>query len=182
MNRRTPIEKASTPIWVWLLTAVLLLGLLAFLAHLLTQAPASGTTVKPTKSSSQAKQERPIPVVNKSKPAVKADGKIDYEFYRILKESEVKVDVVPLDMQPRKEYIYFIQAGSFRSHADADSHRANLILQGLKAHIEGPSKNGWYRVLVGPYERHAGRFSKERAALVNQGFDTMTIKRDKPKK
>ena len=49
---------------------------------------------------------------------------------------------------------YVIQAGSFRSHAQADRLKATLALLGINAHIEiGTGRNDatWHRIRIGPF-------------------------------
>jgi cell division protein FtsN len=182
LNKKKPAKKSSSvPGWVWLFTGLAAGGFIAFLFYL----AGAGGDIQPSVSDKPAALEasKKIPVANKSEPAAKADN--DYQFYRILRESQLKVDVDPLQRESIKKssvtYDYFIQAGSFRSKSDADSHRANLIIQGMKAAIDGPAKGktGWYRVIVGPFAQNAGSLSRTRATLVDQGFDTMVIKRKK---
>lgn len=53
----------------------------------------------------------------------------------------------------RKTGRYVIQAGSFRSHAQADRLKATLALLGINAHIEiGTGRNDarWHRIRIGP--------------------------------
>lgn len=50
---------------------------------------------------------------------------------------------------------YFVQAGAFRSQADADSQRAKLALMGLDARVSEREQNGRtvFRVRVGPFAK-----------------------------
>lgn len=182
VNKKKPAKKSSTvPGWVWLFTGLVAGGFIAFLAYLASGAGGEPSVAKKTPSATEGNK---VPISNKSQPAEK-NSQTDYEFYRILRESEVTVEVDPLRRESvrksAEKYDYFIQAGSFRSESDADSHRANLIIQGMKATIDGPAKGtkGWYRVIVGPFGQNAGGLSSTRAKLVDQGFDTMVIKRKK---
>ncbi|CAH0991847.1 Cell division protein FtsN [Sinobacterium norvegicum] len=182
VNKKKPAKKSSSvPGWVWLFTGLVAGGFIAFLAYLASGAGGGPAEAKKTPQASEGKK---IPVSNQSQPAEKS-SQTDYEFYRILRDSEVTVEVDPLQRESIKKssvkYDYFIQAGSFRSQSDADSHRANLIIQGMQATIDGPEKGkkGWYRVIVGPFGQNAGNLSSTRAKLVDQGFDTMVIKRKK---
>lgn len=57
---------------------------------------------------------------------------------------------------------YLLQAGSFQSNSDAESHRARIILLNMDARVVPGTVSGqtWYRVQVGPF---AGRQSAEAA-------------------
>ena len=63
-----------------------------------------------------------------------------------------------------------LQAGSFRSYADADRLKANLAFQGLESRIDVSEKDSgtWHRVRLGPYDsrREADRI-KSRLARLN---------------
>ncbi len=163
----------------WLLTIVVVGGFLYMLGQLLNNG-------RPSQESVVAKPQAAVkvPSVNKSATdkavAEKKTAQDDFEFYQILHDSKVDVDVKPLDALPQIQYQYFIQAGSFKRQTDADSHRASLLLQGLSAHVEGPKEGatGWYRVMVGPFSKNAGGLSKVRSNLVDQGYDTLLVKRN----
>jgi cell division protein FtsN len=48
---------------------------------------------------------------------------------------------------------YLIQVGAFRSHEEADKHRASLALIGVESRIEQVTidqTDTWYRVRIGP--------------------------------
>lgn len=82
-----------------------------------------------------------------------------YVFPELLPKAEVKADPTPYqpDPVPTPEAApsYIIQAASFRSRADADELRAQLILDGLEATVDAKMVNQqrWHRVVVGPYQR-----------------------------
>ena len=49
---------------------------------------------------------------------------------------------------------YILQAGSFKSHRDADRLKAKLAFMGVEANIQAVSVNSsdrWYRVRIGPF-------------------------------
>lgn len=101
----------------------------------------------------------PPPKEEEPKPQLK------FEFPKLLTENEVQVDprtyAPPGSLDPPKEpekpKEFLIQAGSFRSVADAESVRALLLLQDLPVSmtpVELPD-GIWYRVVVGPYKDRA---------------------------
>ena len=62
-------------------------------------------------------------------------------------------DAAPAKVDDKVEY--FLQAASFRSHADAEKLRARLALKGFKSITQVRSsveKGTLYRVRLGPYE------------------------------
>lgn len=80
-----------------------------------------------------------------------------FDFYTLLPDIEkVMPDDLP-DATPtpsNTKYDYFLQAASFKKHADAEKLRARLALKGFKSitqarNVEG--KGTLYRVRVGPY-------------------------------
>ncbi len=100
----------------------------------------------------------------KAPPAEPGKPQLTFEFPKLLKENEVVVDPTPytppgsittpevVEAPPEaKEFI--IQAGSFRSVADAESVRASLLLQDLPVSMVPVmlTDGTWYRVVVGPY-------------------------------
>lgn len=162
------VQKTPIPSWVWLLIGVVAGVFLSFLGYLtlITPEPASATIA--------AK-------VDEIKEDVKNDVATKFDFYTLLPEREV---IVPIDheeaeTQPRQATIYILQAGSFRSASDADRLRAQLILMGLDAKVDAvASANGdlWHRVQVGPFADRS-RLSKARNVLLDQGIDTLLLKR-----
>lgn len=81
----------------------------------------------------------------------------EFEFYELLRDIEkVMPDDLP-DSEPSRppaNLDYYLQAASFREHADAEKLRAKLALKGYKSvtqarQVEG--KGTYYRVRLGPY-------------------------------
>ncbi len=55
----------------------------------------------------------------------------------------------------RIRYDYFVQAGAFRTQADADAQRAKLAMLGWEARVSEREQNGRpvFRVRVGPFAK-----------------------------
>lgn len=73
---------------------------------------------------------------------------------------------------------YMLQAGSFRSDADADRRRAELVLHGFTASIQPVElDNGdtWHRVMIGPYS-NAQSMSDAKDKLASAGIDTLATR------
>jgi len=79
------------------------------------------------------------------KPAVTADPLGD------LVKSKAATSAAPSSSDP---FTYFVQAGAFRSQAEADAQRAKLSMMGLDAKISEREQAGRqvYRVRLGPYD------------------------------
>ena len=117
---------------------------------------------------------------------------LDFKFIDLLEGSEVPAHPEkyspsqPLAAAPSEETApeadegqpIYIQAASFRDVADAESLRAQLILQGLAATTGRVDLNSgaWYRVTVGPIES-----AKEAKSVMNnlreQKLDAIWTKR-----
>lgn len=132
-----------------------------------------------------------------------AEGRPRFDFYTLLKESEVFVPegeapeiVAPPaptaeptapaqgaePAAPQPEYQFILQAGSFRSRADADSLRARLLLLNLAASVESAGARPgevWHRVMVGPLDSPES-LAQARADLQQNGIDNILVKRKRP--
>jgi len=164
-----------------LLVTLVLTGGLGYLLYSLTQV--SPSAPKPQQVEVKPKP-KPQPTVKKQ-PVVetKAEEKTRFEFYNMLPESQVttsdpsKYKSTP--KQDKTEYKYLLQTGSFRSAADADRMRANLLLQGLPNVHTSKSVNAsgvtWYRVRTGPFESRS-RLNKAYDKLVRMNIEPMQIR------
>ena len=72
---------------------------------------------------------------------------------------------------------YLIQAGAFRSLADADAIKARIALTGEIARVESAQVDGGtiYRVRLGPYP-NAGALAAAKQALASHGIDAVAIR------
>ncbi|WP_439106259.1 SPOR domain-containing protein [Congregibacter sp.] len=115
------------------------------------------------------------PTVNTPEP--------EYEFFEVLPNQEITVDVDPADLpKPRsagsgKQYL--LQAGSFRQAADADRRRGELLLLGLNPSVEDTrgDTGRWYRVVLGPFDSRSA-MAKARSLTAQQDIDTLLIQRN----
>jgi len=187
---KSPAKKAPAkkrfPRGLLAITLFLIAGLGYGLYSLTQVAPDKATTpltnAKPTeKKQEKPKKAEPAPhVVEKS---INSTDSNRFEFYDMLKKSEVEAPQVdaykstPRDA--KSEHSYLLQAGSFKSKADAERMRAQLILLGLpNVHTNtSTSDNGtlWYRVRLGPFENRS-RLSKAYDKLVQQNIQPLRIK------
>lgn len=73
---------------------------------------------------------------------------------------------------------FLVQVSSFRTSADADNQRANLLLIGLSAWTSSSVVNGatWYRVYVGPFsDRNSA--ARAQSTLASHGINAIVVKK-----
>lgn len=166
-KKKTTARKSQIPGWVWLFTGIVVGVFLSFLGYLADLAP-------------DKKPAANVEIVESGDSKPTNTTRTKFDFYTLLPEREV---IVPEnhDEQPQtpaQATIYILQAGSFRSAADADRLRANLILMGLDAKVESVTNNNdtWHRVQVGPFTDRS-QLSKARSSLISNGIETLLLKR-----
>ncbi len=111
-----------------------------------------------------------------------------YDFFTVLPEMEVVVPERELEPATPSESeqpaagsedgeLYVLQAGSFRSSADADQMKAQLALLGAVANVQTVTVDGqtWHRVRVGPV-RGTREVNQLRNQLRDNGIDTLVLK------
>ncbi len=170
-TKKKKAKKSQVPGWVWLLTGIVAGVFISFLAYLSDITPESA----PKEATSKVNK------TSKSNTASKKTVATKFDFYTLLPEREVIVPAEREDpsAEPVQATIYILQAGSFKSAEDADRLRAKLILMGLDARVDEVAvANGdlWHRVQVGPFSDRS-RLSKARGILIDQGIDTLLLKR-----
>ncbi len=161
-------DAQSVPFWAWLMLGVLIgIGLSAF-ALWQDWVPAlreiDGPQPNPQASAARPSDPGVAPETGTQPPAT---NKSSFDFYQILPEMEVVVpdnEVAAEAAQQTRESpaaatgsgaagVLYLQAGSFRSAADAEQLKARLALTGERASVVPVIINGnaWFRVRVGPY-------------------------------
>ncbi|MFN2308243.1 MAG: SPOR domain-containing protein [Gammaproteobacteria bacterium] len=184
-HRATPRHRRpAVPGWLWLLAGLALGLLVAFLGYLQQspRAPADAPQPGPARPLSgqearDVKKTTPAPVPPPPKPR--------YDFYTILPGMEV---VVPEQSLPEKTRegvrpveapgTYVLQAGSFRSHPQADQLKARLALLGLKSEIQVvtiDNRETWHRVRVGPF-KDLNALNAARARLKENRLDAILLR------
>lgn len=127
--------------------------------------------------SKPASANKPLQVEEKS--TTKED---DYSFYGKLKDFEVVVSEDSAYNSSRSvddNYIYLIQAGSFKTQAQAEKLLVELTLLGLEPKIDksrNASGNLWYRVRLGPFENR-GTMTAVRSTIISNDLEAMVMKR-----
>jgi cell division protein FtsN len=106
----------------------------------------------------------------------------EYEFYELLPQQELRVDVDPAEL-PRERSAadaprFLLQAGSFRQAEDADRRRAELLLLGLDPRVEETQgqTGRWFRVIIGPFESRSA-MARARSLTAQQDIDTLLMQR-----
>lgn len=196
MARRAPKKQArrngggGIPGWIWLLVG--LLGGLLIAAVLYVRGQwelPSGTLPRPNPEARApaATDEEPVA----QKPAVEP-RKPKYEFFDVLRDKEFVIPDAELNAQAQAEASrpvdavapatvdsvrYLIQAGAFRSSADAEALKARIALTGEVARVESAAIDGGtlYRVRLGPYP-NAGSLARAKQALDSHGIEAVAIR------
>lgn len=169
--------RKGPPGWLWLVLGLLLGCFIAFLWHLWDlRQDAPRKPAVTTGAPAAADKAPPGP------EARAADEEPRFEFYTLLPNQEVMPGSKPAPAQPeaRPEAdgpSFLLQAGSFKSEAEADKRRAAILLLGMPVKVVKVGKDGtpWYRVVVGPFQGKAAADSA-RASLKGNGVDSLLIK------
>jgi cell division protein FtsN len=101
-----------------------------------------------------------------------------FEFYELLKNNKVEVNITEDTATTKKKFVYIVQAGSFRKKADAEHMRSQLILNNLTNATTDSitTKNGtWYRVNVGPFTNRS-KLEKARDTLAAMNIQDLVKK------
>ena len=74
-------------------------------------------------------------------------------------------------------FIYFVQAGAFRTAEDAEAQRAKLSLMGIEAKVHEREQSGRqvYRVRVGPFDKKE-EADRQKEKLEAGGFETALVR------
>ncbi len=183
-------KKPLIPTWLWMLVAILIV--LCFAVALMLWKPWS-----PVETKSQVSAEHSQEETNK-----------DYRFYELLPQQQVtpipdqavpenqstgKVVIVEAPEQPASEATsdqaglitseeeqsrYILQVRSYNDPDQADTRRAEIILNGLSADVLKIQENGetWYRVISGPYDSQEAAVNAQQT-LQHSGIDSIVVKR-----
>jgi cell division protein FtsN len=74
-------------------------------------------------------------------------------------------------------FIYFVQAGAYRTPEDAEAQRAKLSLMGVDAKVSEREQSGRqvFRVRVGPFEKKE-EADRQKEKLESSGFETALVR------
>lgn len=160
-------HNSALPGWAWLISGVCIGVFISFLASLAGMAPTNGKTAK----NASAEPDKTHSARSDNTAATQ------FDFYTMLPEREIVVEpeAVAEGAAAPPPVKYTLQAGSFRSVADADRLRAKLLLLGLEASVEAVDGKGgetWHRVQVGPFDTRS-KMAKARSTLMNEGVEAL---------
>jgi cell division protein FtsN len=169
---------------VWIVTPLLAVAFVTFLFFLKTVPSGDeleavkGDAKKVLQTGVKRAQEQARKEVEKqvSKPA--------YDFYKLLKDSDVPVPsadkshYISTPKSDEAKYQYSLQAASFRSNEQADSLKVKLIMQNLASSIEQANVKGitYYRVMVGPFTDRS-KMNKAQDILADYKINALVIKK-----
>lgn len=173
-------KQDSIATWVWIVTPVLSLAFLGFIYFLSTQ-PADD-------DASLVQGEAKNVLKNLNKKGKESTKKIKkeisrYDFYKLLEKQSVDVkDNKNYKSTPKSaelDYEYHLQVASFRSEADADRLRAELILEGMNAYQQTRKVKGkaWYRVMIGPFKNRS-KLNHAQDVLASKNISALVLKED----
>lgn len=179
-RNRAPAARKGAPGWLWLVLGLVMGGFVAFLWHLWELR--KDTAPKPATTASASA----TPAAPGQAPAATGKPAGDeqrFEFYTLLPNQEVMPGSKPAPAQPEAKPedtgpSILLQAGSFKSEAEADKRRAAILLLGMPVKVvKVPARPGeaWYRVVVGPFKGKEAANSA-RASLKGSGVETLVIK------
>jgi cell division protein FtsN len=108
-----------------------------------------------------------------------------FDFYRMLPNYEVVIPEEDIAVTPAKEEAeitvdgtYVLQAGSFRTSADADRLRAQLALLGVESRVQTVTiddTDTWHRVRIGPM-RDLEMLNTVRQRLADNEIEALVIR------
>ena len=180
-NTRPAAGRKGVPGWLWLVLGLAMGVFVAFLWHLWDlrqQSGAAGTD----RTAAAVSSEKPVD--GKPNDTPKKDEEPRFEFYTLLPSQEVipgkpkPADSAPPSTGKAGEIAFLLQAGSFKSEAEADKRRASILMLGMPVKIvrvPGRAGETWYRVVVGPF---AGKTAAQTARdnLRSNGVESLIIK------
>lgn len=180
---------SGVPGWIWLLVGLLgglVIAAVLFLRGDIGKAGSLLPQPNPEARAPAAVAEEPV-----AQEAAPEPKKPKYEFFDVLRDKEFIIPDAELNAQAQAEAAtpdapvpdaadavrYLIQAGAFRSLADADALKARIALTGEVARVEPAQVNGdtIYRVRLGPYPT-ASTLAAAKQALGSHGIEAVAIR------
>jgi cell division protein FtsN len=151
---------------------------------------AMGVYLYDRRPAARVAQQSTAPLANDKAPAssepapASQQAEQEFDFYEMLPKFEVvipedggKVAPEAVSGPVQKPGAYYLQAGSFRNHADADRVRALIALQGVESKIQKVTidRDTWHRVRVGPIT-NLQRLEDTRSKLRQAQIDAFVIR------
>ncbi|MCP5314670.1 MAG: SPOR domain-containing protein [Chromatiaceae bacterium] len=174
-------QKKPLPGWLWLLTGLLLGGMIVGLVWLKGQSLDAGGDWVGAKPDRPPQGKAAAAKVVETPPPPKPR----FDFYSELPKMEVVVPDEEIDRparaperSPAVAEVYLLQVGSFRRAQDADRLKAQLALLGFEAEVVRAQLNpqdARYRVRSGPYAGTQA-LNSARRRLADNGFKGIVIR------
>jgi cell division protein FtsN len=173
-----------TPGWVWLLTG-LSVGLLVALGVYLYNRNHEAALAKRT-----AVIEKPAAATNndakkKTEAAPQKEEEPRFDFYTLLPKQEVVIPEKEIReeqqrLEAKDNVIYTLQAGSFRTHGDADTLKARLAMLGVESSIvTATNEDGTkHKVRIGPLS-NSREMNRIRNRLNSNNISTIVLREKK---
>ncbi|MHA7841205.1 MAG: SPOR domain-containing protein [Gammaproteobacteria bacterium] len=133
--------------------------------------------------SSHTKQASPTPSSIKKQEKRQQTTAPRYDFYTLLPENDTQPTTKPTKAVRENtlshSHRYFLQVASFSNSKEADSLRAQLILEGLNAHIEKVTAKEklWYRIVAGPYDTQKKAENIQRLLQKNHHLKSLLLEK-----
>lgn len=160
------------PGWVWFLTGLTSGIFASFLFYLWHNVP--------TDPNAAAIVEKPGMEIYSGEETGNKSRHMKWDFYSIFPKSKVPVPAFGKDGQRtevNKPQRFVIQAGAFKTAAQAEQRRAQLILLGLQPFTKVTAdKDGtvWHRVMLGPIDSRL-EVDRERRKLADANIPSLTF-------
>ncbi len=178
--RRNTSQRRGVPAWIWLL-AGLLIGLGLAAALLIHDGFDARRLLPQPDPARRAPSEPEPPVAQTPEPARKPT----YDFYKVLKEREVRIPDAELAEKartpsppPASDERLLLQAGAFSDRNRAEEIKAQIAFTGQIARVE-PTTTGSgttvFRVMLGPYRSH-GELDGAKQQLAASGIESIAIR------
>ena len=187
MAKKNKSHSAPLPGWVWMVTGLFIGLFVAFLVHLKDNYPALSV---PASEKVEKKSGRDTREVRKAKTdSIPATPKTQFDFYTILPEMEIAIpynetseSTIDKNAPFKHDSQFILQAGSFKTLAQADQVKASLALLGVEATIQSVTidntSNGattWHRVRLGPYDSFS-KMNQIRSRLRRNNIEALLLK------
>ncbi|MBV1879254.1 MAG: SPOR domain-containing protein [Pseudomonadales bacterium] len=178
-SKKIAAANAESPRWRWLITGFVLGLFSAFLIYLWHEIPSDQNST----------------ISNPTADIIKQIGldeqAIDFTFYDIFPKANVPIfekynanGNQSIDLttdsssgSPQANYIYALQAGSFKKLDDANRRRGQIILLNMPVIIKQITKDNaiWHRVMVTPIESKLA-LNRARAQLANANIESIQLR------
>lgn len=129
--------------------------------------PQQQVTPIPDQAVPEHQSAQPVVVVEAPKPKAQLETETLHDPF----DEQYKAAQIPAAP------VFILQIRSFEDPDSADAKRAEIVLNGLSAHImiANEGKKVWYRVISGPYEtKEAAHIAQQ--TLQNGGIDSIIVK------